>query len=126
MHRLWGLAAACGFAFNSLTVLLTPASAVEPDFKGKQIRLIVGAAQIFFLYNLVWSYFRGKPSGPNPWNATTLEWQTADTPPQHGNFGDELPVVYRWAYDFSVPGAEQDFIPQNVAPRDVVPSNDKK
>ena len=88
--------------------------------------LIVGAAQIFFLYNLVWSYFRGKPSGPNPWNATTLEWQTADTPPQHGNFGDELPVVYRWAYDFSVPGAEQDFIPQNVAPRDVVPSNDKK
>ena len=88
--------------------------------------LIVGAAQMFFLYNLVWSYFRGKPSGPNPWNATTLEWQTAETPPQHGNFGDELPVVYRWAYDYSVPGAEQDFIPQNVAPRDVVPSNDRK
>jgi len=88
--------------------------------------LIVGAAQMFFLYNLVWSYFRGKPSGANPWNATTLEWQTAETPPQHGNFGDELPVVYRWAYDYSVPGAEQDFIPQNVAPRDVVPSNDKK
>ena len=88
--------------------------------------LIVGAAQMFFLYNLVWSYFKGKPSGPNPWNATTLEWQTAETPPQHGNFGDELPVVYRWAYDYSVPGAEQDFIPQNVAPRDVVPSNNKK
>src|SRR4030081_2204366 len=41
--------------------------------------LIVGAVQIVFLYNLVWSYFKGKPSGSNPWNATTLEWQTPDT-----------------------------------------------
>ncbi len=78
--------------------------------------LIVGATQMIFLYNLVWSYFKGKPSGDNPWEATTLEWQTAHTPPKHGNFGKELPVVYRWAYDYSVPGAEQDFIPQNVPP----------
>jgi cytochrome c oxidase subunit 1 len=80
--------------------------------------LIVGAVQVVFLYNLVWSYFRGKPSGGNPWNATTLEWQTPDTPPKHGNFGPTLPLVYRWAYDYSVPGAEQDFIPQNVPPRE--------
>ncbi len=78
--------------------------------------LIVGSVQVVFLYNLVWSYFKGKPSGSNPWEATTLEWQTPDTPPKHGNFGPELPVVYRWAYDYSVPGAEQDFIPQNVPP----------
>ncbi len=26
----------------------------------------------------------------------------------------KLPVVYRWAYDYSVPGAKQDFIPQNA------------
>ena len=76
--------------------------------------LIVGGVQIVFLYNLIWSYFKGKPSGDNPWNATTLEWQTAHTPPTHGNFGATLPVVYRWAYDYSVPGAAQDFIPQNV------------
>ena len=31
----------------------------------------------------------------------------------HGNWGKEQPVVYRWAYDYSVPGAKQDFIPQN-------------
>jgi cytochrome c oxidase subunit 1 len=80
--------------------------------------LIVGAVQVVFLYNLVWSYFRGKPSGGNPWNATTLEWQTPDTPPKHGNFGPTLPLVYRWAYDYSVPGADQDFIPQNVPPRE--------
>ena len=49
--------------------------------------LIVGVVQLVFLYNLVWSYFKGKPSGGNPWRATTLEWQTPDTPPKHGNFG---------------------------------------
>ena len=81
--------------------------------------LVVGAAQILFLYNLVRSYFKGEPSGPNPWNATSLEWQTADTPPTHGNFGKELPVVHRWAYDFSVPGVQHDFIPQNVPPAEV-------
>lgn len=78
--------------------------------------LIVGAAQMVFFYNLVRSYFKGKPSGGNPWEATTLEWQTPHTPPTHGNFGRELPVVYRWPYDFGVPGASQDFIPQNVPP----------
>jgi cytochrome c oxidase subunit 1 len=80
--------------------------------------LIVGAAQVLFFYNVIRSYFRGKPAGSNPWNATTLEWQTPDTPPKHGNFGPTLPLVYRWAYDYSVPGAPQDFIPQNVPPRE--------
>jgi cytochrome c oxidase subunit 1 len=73
----------------------------------------VGFAQVVFLYNLYWSYRRGKDAGHNPWRATTLEWQTPDTPPTHGNFGDELPIVYRWPYDYSVPGAPEDFIAQN-------------
>src|SRR5436309_4475715 len=88
--------------------------------------LVVAAVRLVFLYNLVWSYFKGKPSGSNPWNATTLEWQTPDTPPKHGNFGPTLPVVYRWAYDYSVPGVEQDFIPQNVPPDKVVTSSKAK
>jgi len=75
--------------------------------------LIVGFAQMVFLYNLITSIWRGKPSGGNPWRATTLEWQTEETPPSHGNWGKDLPVVYRWAYDYSVPGAKEDFIPQN-------------
>jgi cytochrome c oxidase subunit 1 len=81
--------------------------------------LIVGAAQMVFLFNLVASYFRGRPAGPNPWNATTLEWQTLHTPPTHGNFGKELPAVYRWAYDYGVPGLKTDYIPQNVPPSQV-------
>ncbi len=87
--------------------------------------LVVGAFQLVFLYNLVWSYFKGKPSGGNPWNATTLEWQTPDTPPKHGNFGATLPVVYRWAYDYSVPGADRDFIPQNVPAPEVTRKSNK-
>ena len=48
-----------------------------------------------------------------PGAATSLEWQTPETPPGHGNWGRELPIVYRWAYDYSVPGAPQDFIAQD-------------
>jgi cytochrome c oxidase subunit 1 len=77
------------------------------------VALIVGAVQLVFVFNLFWSLRHGRPSGGNPWQATTLEWQTPETPPPHGNWGKDLPVVYRWAYDYSVPGADQDFLPQN-------------
>ena len=75
--------------------------------------LIVGLSQLIFLYNIFWSLRYGEKAAHNPWGATSLEWQTKDVPPHHGNWGDKLPQVYRWAYDFSVPGAKEDFIPQN-------------
>ena len=75
--------------------------------------LIVGFAQMVFLFNMFWSLRHGRDAGGNPWRATSLEWQTPTTPPPHGNWGKEVPVVYRWAYDYSVPGAPEDFIPQN-------------
>lgn len=78
------------------------------------VALVVGVAQLIFFYNMIWSYFYGPKADGNPWKATTLEWQTPDTPPAHGNWGPKLPTVYRWAYDYSVPGAPDDFIPQNV------------
>ncbi|ESW80216.1 MULTISPECIES: cytochrome c oxidase subunit I [unclassified Mesorhizobium] len=84
---------------------------------------IVGFAQIVFLFNLIWSIRHGREAGGNPWRATTLEWQTPETPPAHGNFGKDLPIVYRWAYDYSVPGAKEDFIPQNV-PGSFAPSRE--
>ncbi len=80
--------------------------------------LIVGFAQLVFIFNIVWSAYKGKVSERNPWRATTLEWQTPESPPGHGNWG-ELPVVYRWAYDYNVPGAKQDFLPQNLPPDQV-------
>ncbi|MCP1674644.1 cytochrome c oxidase subunit 1 [Natronocella acetinitrilica] len=86
--------------------------------------LLVGVAQLLFLWNLGWSAFRGRAAGPNPWNATSLEWQTPDTPPKHGNWGASLPVVHRWAYDYNVPGARQDFIPQNQPYSESTPAGD--
>ena len=86
------------------------------------IALIVGFAQLVFIYNLIRSRTKGEVAERNPWKATTLEWQTENVPPTHGNFGKKLPVVYRWAYAFSVPGAKDDFIPQNLPP-DQVPTD---
>lgn len=74
--------------------------------------LIVGAVQVLFLFNIFWSLRRGRAAGGNPWRAASLEWHTPETPPRHGNW-DELPNVYRWAYDYSVPGAPEDYIAQN-------------
>ena len=82
--------------------------------------IIVGVIQLVFVFNVIWSVFKGKKAGDNPWNSTTLEWQTSQTPPVHGNWGPSLPVVHRWAYDFSVPGVKDDFIPQNVHPDQVI------
>lgn len=74
--------------------------------------IAVGLCQLLFFYNIFASLRSGQKAGANPWQATTLEWQTPQTPPAHGNWGETLPVVYRWPYDYSVPGAQEDFIPQ--------------
>ncbi len=74
----------------------------------------LGIAQLFFLVNFFWSLKSGKKvENDNPWQGTTLEW-AAPTPPPHGNFL-EAPRVYRGPYEYSVPGADSDFSPQNVA-----------
>jgi len=96
-----------------------PASAQSLNAFITVVALIVGFAQLVFMFNLIWSAYKGRDAGSNPWRATTLEWQTPETPPGHGNWGKELPVVYRWAYDYSVPGAAQDFLPQNMSPDEV-------
>jgi cytochrome c oxidase subunit 1 len=87
--------------------------------------LFVAAVQLIFLYNLIHSLRHGEKAGPNPWKATTLEWQTPDTPPKHGNWGHTLPEVHRWAYDYSVPGYPDDFIPQNVPADPSIPAYDQ-
>jgi cytochrome c oxidase subunit 1 len=80
---------------------------------------LLGAVQLIFLYNFFSSiWFGRRATERNPWHATTLEW-TTPSPTGHGNFGDELPTVYRWAFDYSVPGIADDFVPQNVATKEV-------
>jgi len=113
MHYLGILGVPRRYYSNGVTEFI-PESAQVLNAGISIAAIIVAATQLVFLYNLAVSTTRGKPAGDNPWGATTLEWQTAKTPPTHGNFGKELPSVYRWAYDYSVPGAKEDFIPQNV------------
>jgi cytochrome c oxidase subunit 1 len=72
----------------------------------------LGLSQIPFIINFFWSINHGrKAASDNPWDATTLDWQTP-TPPPHGNF--EKPMeVFRGPYEYSVPGAARDFTTQN-------------
>ena len=79
-------------------------------------------AQFVFIFNFFYSIFRGRRATQNPWNSTTLEWTTPIVP-GHGNWPGEIPVVYRWPYDYSKPGSETDFIPQNVPYSQTASSN---
>ena len=75
---------------------------------------IIGSlAQILFFFNFFYSMFRGPKASQNPWRANSLEW-TTPVEHIHGNWPGELPTVHRWAYDYSKPGKEEDFVPQIV------------
>jgi cytochrome c oxidase subunit 1 len=73
------------------------------------------AAQLIFLINFFWSLKKGKKADINPWQATTLEW-TIPSPPPHDNFGHTEPVVYNGPYEYSVPGAREDYTLQTEPP----------
>ena len=73
--------------------------------------VVMLAFQIPFLINFVASMFVGRKAEKNPWNSNTLEW-TADSPPPHGNWA-VMPECYRGPYEYSVPGREKDYWPQN-------------
>lgn len=75
---------------------------------------IIGAlSQGVFLFNFFYSIFRGPKAPANPWKSNTLEW-TTPVERIHGNWPGAIPEVHRWPYDYSKPGAEDDFIPQTV------------
>jgi cytochrome c oxidase subunit I len=77
---------------------------------------MLGLAQIPFIINFFCSIWKGrKVTSDNPWDATTLEWQTP-TPPPHGNFAKPI-VAHRGPYEYSAPGqpVATDYIPQDKA-----------
>jgi cytochrome c oxidase subunit 1 len=79
--------------------------------------LIMMSAQVFFLFNFIWSLRHGERAEANPWKSNTLEWTVA-SPPPHGNFA-ELPTVYRGAYEYGTPGRSEDYWPQNIPGQEV-------
>jgi len=89
-----------GPGFQDLRVFATIAMLVLLVFQG------------VFIYNFLASIKKGPAAGKNPWRSNTLEW-TTDSPPPHGNFAGAFPTVYRGPYEYSVPGREADFWPQD-------------
>ncbi len=75
--------------------------------------IFAALGQLLFLFNFFYSIYRGPKAPQNPWNSNTLEW-TTPVEHVHGNWPGALPTVHRWPYDYSKPGADQDFIPQTV------------
>jgi cytochrome c oxidase subunit 1 len=87
-------------------------SAFDGSFRGQAWSAVVLAgSQAFFVANLIVSLARGARSSDNPWRATTLEWTTSSPPPVHNFAG--VPIVRRGPYDYSVPGATDDFLTQS-------------
>ncbi len=84
---------------------------------------ILGAvAQLIFVANFFYSIWRGRRSVQNPWKSNTIEW-TAPIKHLHGNWPGEIPTVHRWAYDYSKPGAPDDFISQTTPHSETASSN---
>lgn len=84
--------------------------------------ILTFGAQFIFVFNFFYSIFKGRKAPLNPWNANTLEWTTPINP-GHGNWPGKIPTVYRWPYDYSKPGAEEDFIPQHIPYSQTASSN---
>ena len=84
--------------------------------------IITFSAQLIFGFNFFYSIFKGRRAPQNPWKSNTLEW-TTPVNVGHGNWEGEIPTVYRWPYDYSKPGATDDFIPQNIPLSETQDSN---
>src|SRR5947209_3628444 len=86
--------------------------------------LVTGAAQLIFLFNLIYSRFRGQVASENPWQATSLEW-TVPSPPPFDNFGGKIPVVYHDPYQYGVEGASDDYVMQD-SPQQIQSARDEQ
>ena len=117
MHYIGFLGVPRRYYVNGVTDLM-PDSVQDLNAAITLAALFVAATQILFFVNMLSSIWRGEKAPNNPWNANSLEWRTEQSPPIHGNWGEELPVVHRWAYDYSVPGRETDFVPQDEPMRE--------
>jgi len=84
--------------------------------------IVSAIGQVAFLWNFFSSIWCGKRAPQNPWNSNTLEW-TTPVKHLHGNWPGEIPTVYRWPYDYSKPGHDADFIPQDVPLSQTMSSN---
>ncbi len=118
MHWLGLMAHSRAPSTSALASVAAVGSAIRNFVTGAILLTVF--AQGLFLVNFLWSLFRGEEVLEcNPWRATTLEWSVSSPPPVD-DFGARNPMVYRGAYEFSLPGVAEDFVPQHIAPEQVV------
>ena len=91
-----------------LTGVVRRYSAYVADFMVPQIptnrfmtvaALLLGATQFIFLFNAIYSRFKGPKAPDDPWQATTLEWDTT-SPPPFDNFGGRQMTVYHGPMEY--------------------------
>ncbi len=75
----------------------------------------MGAFQLVFMGNFIWSLWWGPKASSNPWQVPSLEWTTSSPPPKH-NFEQEI-VVLRGPHELGNPevieALGKDWIAQN-------------
>src|SRR5665811_85673 len=65
---------------------------------------LLGASILLFIYNIAHSLQKGERSGPNPWDAGTVEWATTSPPPAY-NFSVVPTIEHRdplWAEKYGL------------------------
>ncbi|MGH9513771.1 MAG: cytochrome c oxidase subunit I [Terriglobales bacterium] len=86
--------------------------------------LFTGAVQLIFLFNLIYSRFKGPKAPANPWECTSLEW-IMPSPPPWNNFGGKDPIVYHDPYQYGIEGSTGDYVMQN-SPEQITTVRDEK
>lgn len=75
--------------------------------------LVLVLSQFIFLFNFIYSLFKGEMCDGNPWQAGSLAWTTASPPLDH-NF-NSTPTVYCGPHEYGLTGlvGGQDWLAQN-------------
>ena len=89
------------FVENAHGIDFFPGSFQDWNYWATVGAFIMGLAVLFFIWNLVWMFVKGKDAGKNPWNSKTLEWEL-DSPPPPDNF-ETPPVITEGPYEYGTP-----------------------
>lgn len=71
--------------------------------------IALGLTQLIFVFNFVWSMYKGQKAEANPWQANTLEWTIPSPAPEHNYHG--VPEVHHGPYEYGV-NPDKDWIAQ--------------
>jgi cytochrome c oxidase subunit 1 len=66
---------------------------------------ILAVSTFPFIFNAIWSWWKGPKASDNPWRALTLEWQTSSPPPVENFVGE--PVLVTEPYGYGLNGSAQ-------------------